>query len=95
MQEVIKFQFIQRIHDKTFKQQIFIGIVFIIVGNVLALILHKGLFANIAWILYGLILILHPVYPEKYGNDVKKAKLGSRIAGVICILAGILTKYIP
>jgi putative oxidoreductase membrane subunit len=79
----------------TFKQQVFIGIILIVVGNVLALILHKGLFANIAWILYGLILILHPVYPEKFSNDVKRAKLGSRIAGIICILLGILTRYIP
>ena len=79
----------------TFKQQVFIGIILIVVGNVLALILHKGLFANIAWILYGPILILHPVYPEKFSNDVKRAKLGSRIAGIICILLGILTRYIP
>lgn len=79
----------------TFKQQVFIGIILIIAGNVLALILHKGLFANIAWILYGLILILNPVYPEKYSNDEKRAKLGSRIAGIICVLAGILTRYIP
>lgn len=79
----------------TFKQQVFIGIILIIAGNVLALILHKGLFANIAWILYGLILILNPVYPEKYSNDEKRAKLGSRIAGIICILAGILMRYIP
>ena len=60
----------------------------------LALFLQKGLFANIAWVLYGLILIVNPVYPERYSNDVKKAKLGSRIAGIICILVGILTKYI-
>jgi hypothetical protein len=53
------------------------------------------LFANIAWVLYGLILILNPVYPEKYSNDEKRAKLGSRIAGIICILVGILTRYIP
>ena len=79
----------------TFKQQVFIGIILIVAGNVLALILHEGLFANIAWILYGLILILHPVYPEKYGNDVKKAILGSRLAGVICILVGIFTRFIP
>ena len=79
----------------TFKQQIFIGIILIVVGNVSALILHKGLFVNIAWILYGLLLILHPVYPEKFSNDIKRAELGSRIAGIICILAGILTRYIP
>lgn len=84
-----------KITNITFKQQVFIGIILIIAGNVLALILHKGLFANIAWILYGLILILNPVYPEKYSNDEKRAKLCSRIAGIICILTGILTGYIP
>lgn len=42
----------------------------------------------------GIILILNPVYPERYSNDVKKAKLGSRIAGIICILVGILIKYV-
>lgn len=60
----------------TFKRQVFIGIILIVVGNVLALILHKGVLANIAWILYGLVLILHPIYPERYSNDVKSAKLG-------------------
>lgn len=54
------------------KQQVLIGIVLIVIGNVLAFILHKGLFANITWVLYGLILILNPVYPERYSNDVKK-----------------------
>ena len=79
----------------TFKQQVFIGILLIIVGNIFALIFHKGWFVNVAWILYGLICILHPVYPEKYSNDTKKAKLGARIAGIICILAGVLTRYTP
>ena len=69
----------------TFKHQVFIGITLIVVGNVLALILHKGFLANIAWILYGVILILHPLYPERYSDDVKRAMLGSRIAGIICI----------
>lgn len=59
----------------TFKKQVFIGVVLIAIGNILALVLHKGVFSNIAWILYGLILILNPVYPERYSTDVKKAKL--------------------
>lgn len=79
----------------TFKQQVFIGIILIVIGNLFALILHKGVFANIAWVLYGFIIILNPVYPERYSNDVKKAKWGSRIAGLICILVGLLTRYIP
>ncbi|MDD5860035.1 MAG: oxidoreductase membrane subunit [Eubacteriales bacterium] len=79
----------------TFKQQIFAGIILIVAGNVLALISHKGLFVNIAWLLYGLVLIFHPVYPEKYRDDEKRAKLASRISGVVCVLVGVLTRYIP
>ena len=79
----------------TFKQQVFIGIILIIVGNIFALIFHKGWFSNIAWILYGLMFILSPVYPKKYSDNTKKAKFGARIVGIICILAGVLTKYIP
>jgi len=76
----------------TFKQQVFIGIILIVVGNILDLILHRGLFANIAWVLYGMSLILNPVYPERYNNNAKKAKLSSRIAGIICIVIGILAR---
>lgn len=78
----------------TFKKQVRLGIMLIVVGNILALFLHKGLFANLAWVLYGLILILNPVYPPKYSDNIKKAKWGSRIAGIICILIGILTRYV-
>lgn len=77
----------------TFKRQVFIGIMLIAVGNILSLILHEGLCANIAWVLYGLVLIINPVYPER-SNDAKKAKWGIRIAGIICVLVGVLTRYV-
>lgn len=78
----------------TFKRQVFIGIILIAVGNILALILHEGLCANIAWVLYGFVLIINPVYPERYSNDAKKAKWVIRIAGIICVLVGTLTRYV-
>ena len=78
----------------TFKRQVFIGLILIAVGNILALILHEGLCANIAWVLYGIVLIINPVYPERYSNDAKKAKWGIRIAGIICVLVGVLTRYV-
>ena len=78
----------------TFKRQVFSGIMLIAVGNILALILHEGLCANIAWVLYGLVLIINPVYPERYSNDAQKAKWGIRIAGIICVLSGVLTRYV-
>ena len=78
----------------TFKRQVFIGLILIAVGNILALILHEGLCANIAWVLYGIVLIINPVYPERYSNDAKKAKWGIRIAVIICVFVGVLTRYV-
>lgn len=78
----------------TFRKQVVLGVILIVIGNLLALFLHKGLFVNIAWGVYGVILILNPVYPEKYSDDIKKAKMGSRIAGSICVLIGIFTRYV-
>ena len=78
----------------TFKRQVFIGIMLIAVGNILALILDEGLCANIAWVLYGIVLIINPVHPEGYNDDVQKAKWGIRIAGFICVLVGVLTRYV-
>lgn len=56
----------------TFQRQIVLGIVLIIVGNLLAFTFHNGIFSNIMWILYGLLFILNPVYPEQ--SDSKKGK---------------------
>ena len=76
----------------TFLKQIILGIVLIIVGNILAFVFHNGIFSNIMWILYGLLFILNPVYPEQI--DSKKGKQGARIAGFICIVVGLLTRFI-
>lgn len=76
----------------TFQRQIVLGIVLIIVGNLLAFTFHNGIFSNIMWILYGLLFILNPVYPEQ--SDSKKGKKGARIAGIICIAVGLLTRFI-
>lgn len=76
----------------TFQRQIVLGIVLIIVGNLLAFTFHNGIFSNIMWILYGLFFILNPVYPEQ--SDSKKGKKGARIAGIICIAVGLLTRFI-
>ena len=69
----------------TFRIQIIIGIILIIVAN--------GIVSNISWVIYGLLFIINPVYPERYGNNEKKAKLGVRIAGIICIAVGLLTRF--
>ena len=77
----------------TFKKLIILGIILIIVGNVLAFNFHNGIFSNAVWIIYGLLFLLNPVYPERYSNE-KKGKLGARIAGIICIVIGLITRFI-
>ena len=77
----------------TFKRQLFLGIVLIIAGNILAFIFRKGIFSNIAWILYGLLFIINPVYPERYRDNGKKAKVAARIAGIVCIIVGLITRF--
>ena len=77
----------------TFKRQIFFGIVLIIAGNILAFIFRKGIFSNIAWILYGLLFIINPVYPERYRDNGEKAKVAARIAGIVCIIVGLITRF--
>ena len=77
----------------TFKRQLFLGIVLIIAGNILAFIFRKGIFSNIAWILYGLLFIINPVYPERYRDNGKKAKVAARIAGIVCIIVGVITRF--
>lgn len=78
----------------TFQNQIFLGVVLIAAANALAFIFHYGIFTNIAWILYGLLFLTNPVYPGRYHGEQEKAKLGARIAGVLCIALGFLTRFI-
>lgn len=77
----------------TFNKQIILGIILVIVGNILAFIFHNGIFSNVVWIIYGLLFLLNPVYPERYISK-KKGKIAARIAGVICIVIGIITRFI-
>jgi len=80
----------------TFKLQLLSGVILVIIGSTLSFAFHNGIFLNIAWIVYGLLFILNPVYPErlKQANGEKTAKRVMRIAGVLCILIGLLTRYI-
>lgn len=81
----------------TFKYQILLGIIFILLGNVLAFIFHHGIFTNLAWILYGLLFIVHPVCPERFTESgrEKQGILAVRIAGAVCIIIGLLVWFYP
>ena len=48
----------------TFKKQMCTGIGIAATGFVLAHWLKQGIFANLAWMLCGLLFVIHPVCPE-------------------------------
>ena len=69
-------------------------IVIFVLFMVLATILKNGIFNNIAWIGYGASLILFPCWPKAWDYaDHKKLTLGCRIAGVIAIVVGLITRF--
>ncbi len=57
---------------------------------------HPELYAvsSAPWYTTILLFLINPVYPKWYHGEREKAKLGARIAGVLCILVGFLTRFI-
>lgn len=76
----------------TFERQIILGLVFLLLMHVCASLSSRGFFINIGWIVYGLAFIVHPVYPQKSAG-VKNIVLRVRLAGLICLLVGALTRF--
>lgn len=80
----------------TFDRLLATGVVLIVMANVLAFLLHAGILVNLAWLLYGCLCLEHPVCPARWKNSnrEKNAVLGVRIAGVLCIAIGLLTRFV-
>lgn len=78
----------------TFRQQLTAGLGLLIVCGIIGMIFKTGIFFNIAWIVYGLAFIINPVWPQSSGNaDPVKMKRGCRIAGVLCVLVGLIARF--
>ncbi len=81
----------------TFKKQMWIGMGIIAAGFVLAHLLKHGVFSNLAWILNGLLFVIHPVCPERwkwqYADDEERMRRDFRTAGAFVVLMGILTCF--
>lgn len=76
----------------TFKIQLYISGALILIGNLLSTLFKNGILCNVAWVLIGLLYILHPVCPSGYiGNP--KIENAIRIAGTVLILIGLLIRY--
>ena len=79
----------------TFGKQIGMGMILLFICGILAAVLHNSIFLNLAWILYGLLFVIHPVYPEqaKFRYSEEGATTIDRIAGLICIAIGLITQF--
>lgn len=77
----------------SFGRQIMAGMLLVAIGTALAIIFKNGIFSNISWILYGLLFVWNPVFPE--GADAKIPQIGFviRFLGMLVISMGIWTNF--
>lgn len=47
---------------------------------------------NLAWVFFGALFVVNPVYPERFQNR-PRAKEEARLAGVICIAIGLVMQF--
>lgn len=76
----------------SFKNQLILGVIIVIVANTLGFITKLGIFCNIGLIIYGLLFLINPVFPEKSKN-VKHIKLYVRLIGLFIIVLSFLIRY--
>lgn len=75
-----------------FKHQFRNAVLIIIAGVVLSHLFKIGLFSNIAWVIYGLIYIVHPLDLRNQPLTPKGA-MAVRIAGAVITLFGLITRF--
>ncbi|MBE6709726.1 MAG: hypothetical protein E7579_01270 [Ruminococcaceae bacterium] len=75
----------------TYKIQLILSIILILLANILTELLHHWLFRSAGFAVCGLLWIIHPVLP--HGAEVsKRTLLWVRLAGILLILIGIFTR---
>ena len=75
----------------TYKAQMIISVIIIILGNILTDIFNFWIYRSIAFAIIGLLFVVHPVVPIFLETN-KTTIFWTRIAGVILILVGIFTR---
>ena len=77
-----------------FKWQIRISLGLLLLCFVLATATKIAWLHKLGWIIYGLMSILNPVWPKAWDwQDHDKLRLGGRIAGVLCIVWALITRF--
>ena len=75
----------------TYKAQIILAIIVIILANVLTDAFDHWVYRSIGWGICGLLFIINPVAPKSVETD-KKAVFWTRVGGIILILIGVFTR---
>ena len=71
--------------------QLTISFILVILGNILTDVFDFWIYRSIAFVICGLLFIVHPVVPNYLATN-KKTVFWTRIAGVILILIGGFTR---
>ena len=75
----------------TYEPQLTISFFIVILGCILSDIFNFWIYHSMAYVICGLLFIVHPVVPKQL-EGIDKAIFWTRIAGVILILIGIFTR---
>ena len=75
----------------TYRKQVALGVIIIILANILTDVLNFWLYRSIGFGICGLLWIIHPVVPDRMEAN-RQTLLWTRIAGTILILIGVFTR---
>ena len=75
----------------TYETQLTISFLIVILGCILSDIFNFWLYHSVAYVICGLLFVVHPVVPKRL-EGTEKAVIWTRIAGVILILIGVFTR---
>jgi len=75
----------------TYSRQIFVGVLCLAIGHTLAWVADYNFFINVAWILYGLLFFIHPVWPEQASHHPRIKKY-VKISGLVIIFLGLILR---
>lgn len=74
-----------------FKNQMILGFLIMIAGFVCATIFQQATFYKLGVVIYGLLFVIHPVYPASITNP--RMKLYVRLTGIMIVLLSIITRF--
>lgn len=78
----------------TFQKQMYLGIGVLVICFLLSTFTKHGIFTNIGWGFYGLLFLIHPVWPQRLDyEDHRRLKFAFRIGAGIVILLALITRF--